>query len=344
MNSKLKEIFGPNFNLADIDFVQPPSSLAILNSVSLETNKTVKALKSELEQFYVERKRPPDRQLLHSSKSNEWKEHFYHALQALLNELMFTTSSRIKNQLLNKINKWYMDKTGRSPIQEKIKYLHDFVEEQEDLVIYIPQKIEPKKPVEKSPMKRLQNTCLSKPLKYSEDDHDSENFFEDLLNSEANGPSSFLPKVKAPRDRDNFIRPFSPEKASVDEFCPEIKDFRSHSRAKSTGVSRGFSPQTLRNTSYNTRFTSTNMETSEFSAVPNIRRIQIREVMNIKKRLASRKVICPVKVLEGGLVISDFTLDRLPVENLPKGGELLMQDPTAKKKGSKKKRKKGKKK
>lgn len=340
MNNKLKEIFGPNFNLDDIDFVQPPNSLAILNSSALDSNKLFKALKSELELFYVERKRPIERQSLHKPKSIEWKEHFYHALQALLNEVMFTTSSRMKLQLLNKIYKWYYDKTGKSPYPEKIKYLADVVAYKDDLEIYIPQRIEPKLPEKK--VEKRSAYKLSE-LKYSADNTESRSFFKDLLESEE-AMAPMLPKVKAPRTHENFIRPYSPMKSVDETLSPIVKDFRSHSRAKSSWVSTGFSPGTLRYNSLNTRFVSDNSVNEEFAIVPNLRRIQIREVMKIKNKLASKRVICPVKVLEGGLVISDFTLDPIPPEHFPKGGELLMQDPRQKKKTSKKKRKKGKKK
>jgi hypothetical protein len=66
--------------------------------------------------------------------------------------------------------------------------------------------------------------------------------------------------------------------------------------------------------------------------------------MKIKKAMASKNVVCPVRVLEGGLVISDYVQDIVLPEHLPKGGELLMHDPFDKPQKRKKKKTRGKKK
>ena len=341
MNNKLKDIFGPNFNLADIDFAAPPSSLSILNIDSLDSDVLFKALKSELELFFLERKRSIERQTLHKGKSSEWKEHFYHSLQMLLNEVIFTASFRMKQVLLKKIYNWYKNKANSSPIPEQKKYFQESADEKEDLEIYIPQKIESTVPIKKYKLCPHIPSTIHYP---SEANNSKQSLFKALLRNENEENSQILPKVKSPRNRDNFIRPFSPFKGISNESSPIIKDFRSHSRARSTALSRGYSPETFKNTAYQTPFLSDSTVNSEFTAIPNLRRIQIKEVMKIKKRFASKRIFCPVKVLEGGLVISDYTLDPIPPENFPKGGELLMQEPYDNQPSTKKKRKKGKKK
>lgn len=335
MNSKLKEIFGPNFSIGDIDFGQSSNNMSFLTIQSLESSALFKTLKQELEKFYIERKRSLENQTLHKGKSREWKEHFYNALQTLLNEVTFTSSSDIKAGLLNKIHKWYMEKTGISPFPKSRGYEIQSGQGKEDLGILILQGIEPTTPVKLiTPSPYLPNK-----IQYDLEENPSNKcLFKALLKTENQSNPINLPKVKKIRTKDNFFRPYSPSKPA--EVSPLIKDFR----AKSTAFSRNPSPDTFRNTSYMNQSLYENPVFQNFSAVPPRRRSQIKEIMKIKKKLASRKVICPVKVLETGLMFSDFTQEAIPPESFPKGGELLMQSPYEKKGPTRKKRKTNKKK
>ena len=71
MKNKLKEIFGSNFNLDEINFSPAPNYLSLLEIDSLDSDKLFKALKTELELFYSERRKPLDQQTLHKGKSAE---------------------------------------------------------------------------------------------------------------------------------------------------------------------------------------------------------------------------------------------------------------------------------
>ena len=62
--------------------------------------------------------------------------------------------------------------------------------------------------------------------------------------------------------------------------------------------------------------------------------------MDIKRLLASKRIPCSIEDLEYGLVNLD--LDNSTMSNLPKGGEMLLQNPFSqikKKKGKKKEKK-----
>ena len=71
MNSKLTEIFGPNFSLDDIDFNQKQNNFSIFSIESLDSNNLYKALRLELELFYKERNKSMEKQTLHKNKSLE---------------------------------------------------------------------------------------------------------------------------------------------------------------------------------------------------------------------------------------------------------------------------------
>jgi hypothetical protein len=335
MNNKLKEIFGPSFDLTDIDFGGGPNTLSLLNSDSLESNQLFKALKSELELYQKERKKSLEKQVLHKNKSQQWKDHFYHSLQTLMNEVLFTTDPSIKNILLEKIQTWYINKTNKSPISEKRNYFNLHPCEQESYEVYIPQLIHPKT----SSDVLGYTPHIPKKLVYNSENKNSAIGLFDRLDQDLYSNTT-LPKVKNRRSKQNFIRPISPSKNPLKPSIFLIKDFTKTSRARSTVSSLNKSPENFRNTSYTNQFLYDNTDNQSFLAVPNDRRIQIKEVMRTKKRLASNHIICPMKVLESGLVISDFTLDPLPIEKLPRGGELLMKDLTENKKTSKKRKKK----
>lgn len=340
MNSKLKEIFGPNFNISDIEFNPQANNHSILSIDSLENDKLFKALKQELNLYITEKKRSPDRQTLHKYKSQEWKENFYHSLQTLLNEVLFTSTLTMKKVLLDKILNWYIAKTGSSPVPET-RHLRCHSSEGVYSEIYIPQKIESTK-IEKKP---VMTPYVPNKLQMGLDPQESQqSLFNVLLKAEESQPETCgLPKVKLNKNRVPNIRPYSQLKGSTFDQYPVIKDFRSTSRAKSTSMSRNQSPDSFRYTKFGLSF-GENLNNGEYSAVPMMRRLQIKEVMKIKKRLASKRVVCPVKVLEGGLVISDYSQEPVLPERFPKGGELLMPDPFVKPKKTKKGKKKSKKK
>lgn len=325
----------------DIDFAQPPTSLSIYNIESLESNRLFRALKTELERFYIEKNRPVERQTLHKTKTTEWKDRFYQSLQTLLNEVLFTTSSRLKQALLEKIQKWYFERTGVLPIPEHRRISQSRFDGPIEPEIYILQNIESTRPTiaNKAPP-YLPNKIVIDKEEYSS----KRSLFKELLENEKDDSFINLPKVKNLRTKENFYRPYSPIKDQYIQRSPVIMDFRSTNRAQSTGFSRNQSPCTLRRTSFVSYIGSEMSPTNENSTVPELRRFQIKEVMKIKKRLASKGILCPVKVLEGGLVISDFSMDPVQFKDFPRGGELLMKDPNDPKKSLKKKRKKGKKK
>ena len=333
MNNKLKEIFGPNFNISDIEFNPQPTSSSILYIESLENDKVFKALKQELNLYFIEKKRAVDRQTLHKGRSLEWKERFYQSLQTLMNEIIFTNTTQMRKALLNKILKWYVTKTGTSPIPEARNFYCR--SPGQECQVYIPQNIEStveeKKPALAPYMPAKIDVNLS-----AQDSQVS--LFGILLRSENDKNTDVvLPKVRNLK-REPLIRPYSQLKGSNFNQTPVVMDFRSTSRAKSTSMSRNPSPDTFRHTSYNSAYDKG--YSVDYSAVPFLRRLQIKEVMKIKKRMASKKLVCPVKVLEGGLVISDYGQRDVSPEHFPKGGELLIHDPFENQgKGKKKKRK-----
>ena len=97
-----------------------------------------------------------------------------------------------------------------------------------------------------------------------------------------------------------------------------IKDFRTSisNRARSTGPGCSISTDRANNNTFRTQIGNDLEFNQSFSTVPDNRRAQIKEVLNIKKRLASRQVLCPVRILESGLVLSE--VDPIPVHKLPK--------------------------
>lgn len=338
MNSKLKEIFGPNFNISEIEFNPQPNNHSILSIDTLENDKLFKALKQELNLYLAEKKRSVDRQTLHKNKSADWKENFYHSLQTLLNEVLFTSTLQMKKVLLNKISKWYITKTGTSPLPEPHRLrCHSSGGAYNE--IFIPQKIELTTEVRGPVMSAYVPNKLQMGLDPQES---QQSLFNALLKAEEEEKSDecSLPKVRNNRNRAPVLRPYSQLKGSSFDQYPIIKDFRSTSRAKSTSMSRNPSPDSLRFTGFGQSFAE-KLYGGEFTTVPIMRRLQIKEVMKIKKRMASKRVVCPVKVLEGGLIMPDYGQEALLPERFPQGGELLMPDPFEK--NSKSKKKKGKK-
>ena len=183
------------------------------------------------------------------------------------------------------------------------------------------------------------------PSKISYDLKDNKSSFSlfDKIGEEKGVSKSFLPKVNNSRSKNKFFRPFSPGKKTGLESML-IKDFRTSisNRARSTGPGCSISTERANNNTFRTQIGNDLEFNQSFSTVPDNRRAQIKEVLNIKKRLASRQVLCPVRILESGLVLSE--VDPIPVHKLPKGGELLIHVAKPKnKKTLKKKRKKGKK-
>ena len=68
---------------------------------------------------------------------------------------------------------------------------------------------------------------------------------------------------------------------------------------------------------------------------------QHEEVIEVKNKLASKNIACPVKCLINGLILADDADRSLSPDILPRGGEYLIKNPWSKL--SKKKKKKGKK-
>lgn len=95
---------------------KPPSnfsiSLATLRHSNLDNNQMFNELKNYLEEYYAERQKPPTHQQVFSSRSQPWKQVLYTSLQALLSEVTFTQDSQIQLTLLDRVYRWYKQKTS----------------------------------------------------------------------------------------------------------------------------------------------------------------------------------------------------------------------------------------
>lgn len=319
MNEQLAKLFGPNFKLKDIEISQKNNDLGIFSSTLMENSKIFRHLKNELDLYYKEKSRPQKFQTLHPEKSIAWKEHFYLNLQALLYEVTYTSDMQIKTYLLEKVYKWYAEKSQRSIQVPRPPPLIQLKEEiQYPLILQnIESTVSPKKPqiLPKIP----------KPL----------NLEQEIASTFQSNPSNdnFF-TATAPARTARSRRLFQPFSKSQD---PVVIDFRASSV--------GGSPETLRSTNYTDRESMNRTTTKDGyeCKVPIIRREQLKEIGLIKKRLATKHMSLPFKVLESGLVFSDFTQEVFPPMKLPRGGELLIKD-TWPKAESKKKKKKAKKK
>ena len=305
MNEQLEKLFGPNFKLHDIDVAPAVNNLGLLSLNLLESNKIFKFLKSELELYYKERKKHPHRQTLHPHRSQAWKEHFYLSLQSLLNEITYTSDQMIKDHLTTKIYRWYSEKSQRTIEVPRTKMPLKVTEEL--CIPYIPEEIESTK-VHLRQCIRLPNIPkainLTKDLTLTSD----ASTLPLILEASPNGSPT-----RTSRSR-HFFRPF--RKTQKD---PVLLDFR----ASSTGDSI----ENQRSTNYSDReyIEKNSIKDSIDAKVPFIRRQQLKEISIIKQRLAAKNLSLPYRVLENGLVFSDFSQKIMPPMMLPKGGELLME-------------------
>lgn len=317
MNEQLEKLFGPNFKLKEIVPGQASNSMGILDINLLESNKVFSYLRKELELYYKEKNKPVRLQTLHSYRSQAWKETFYSSLHKLLNEVHYTTDPQIQDTLVNKVYKWYAEKSQRPiPVPKPINPQPQI---EEKLIPVILQNIE-----------STDSPTLPKILpKLPKNLEISENF--------SNSSTSFKPQTAGV----NFFSPFRKRKSKYalklvqkSQDTPKILDFRTNS----------VSAETMRTTNYTDRDLKDKPLTAN-ECNPRIRTAymeQVNEVEMIKKRLASKNMSLPIRTLESGLIFSDYIQEILPPCRLPKGGELLLKDLSVKKEG-KKKRKKGKK-
>ena len=121
MNEQLEKIFGPNFKLKESENTNITNNLGLLSLNLLESSPLFKFLRSELELYYKERKKPANRQSLFPYTSNSWKEHFYYSLQKLLNEVTYTVNTQLQSIMLGKVYKWYVEKSKRAMEKPKPK-------------------------------------------------------------------------------------------------------------------------------------------------------------------------------------------------------------------------------
>ena len=70
MNEQLEKIFGPNFKLKESENTNITNNLGLLSLNLLESSPLFKFLRSELELYYKERKKPANRQSLFPYTSN----------------------------------------------------------------------------------------------------------------------------------------------------------------------------------------------------------------------------------------------------------------------------------
>ena len=59
-----------------------------------------------------------------------------------MNEIMFTSCKKIRQDMLNNIHKWYYDKTSTNPIPAKRNFIPEVIQEKYDPEVFIPQEIE----------------------------------------------------------------------------------------------------------------------------------------------------------------------------------------------------------
>ena len=316
MNEQLEKLFGANFKLRDIDPAPIANSMGLLSLNLLESNEIFRFLKSELEIYYKEKNKSPHRQIQNNHRSQAWKEHFYHSLQSLLNEVTYTNDNQLKEYRLTKIYKWYAEKSQRALERPKIKTPPTIQEE--TVYPYIPQKIESTVQVKRA--RHLPK--IPKALSLSQELPSIDSYLAIGNSSVRDSPA------RTARSR----RLFRPYLKSSKE--PIMIDFR----ASSVG-----NQDCQRMTNYTDResLEKTNKEIGDIK-VPFIRRQQFKEVSLIKQRLAAKNMCLPIRVLENGLVFSDFTQEIVPPILLPRGGELLMHD-LVNDNSTKKKKKKGKK-
>jgi hypothetical protein len=325
MNEQLEKIFGPNFKLRDIGGSNISNCMGLLSLNLLESNRLYSYMKSELELYYREKNKPVRYQTLHAEKSAAWKEHLYLNLQALLNEVTYTSDPQIKSFLVTKVYRWYLEKSQRPGDRPRVALTHPVKKGVEYPIVL--QGIE-------STEFQVKHSVLPKiPKEITQitDESASEMEFPamSMRLSAENSPA------RTTRSR-RFFRPFVKS-----EHFPVVLDFRA--------ATVGASPDTWRNTNYTDRESMdktmrTTAKEVDSAKIPPIRREQIKEVGVIKRRLASKHLSLPIRVLESGLVFADFGQNDVPADMLPKGGELLIKDGGISGEGKgKKKKKKGKK-
>lgn len=93
------------------------------------------------------------------------------------------------------------------------------------------------------------------------------------------------------------------------------------------------------------RSRSPNRQASTAFPMTRVQKEQLNEILSIKSRLASKKLSCPIEILEAGL-LSNTNEQEMSFDpnNLPRGGENLINNPFMKIRKKKKGKKKGKKK
>lgn len=314
MNEQLEKLFGANFKLKEIVPGQAAGSMGLLDINLLESNKVFSYLKKELELYYKEKNKPLRFQTLHAHQSQAWKETFYSSLHKLLNEVHYTIDPKIQEYLINKVYKWYAEKSQRPiPIPKPI---NPQPQTEEKIYPIILQDIESTE----SPYRPKILPKIPKNLENTHGLSDSSTFYK----PQSAGSPLFSPIHKR-RSR------YALKLVQKSQENPTIIDFRASS----------VSADTMRTTNYTDRESKEKPLTArEYN--PRVSRSykeQVNEIECIKKRLASKNMSLPIRVLESGLIFSNYVQEVLPPWRLPKGGELLLKDPSAKKERKKKRKK-----
>jgi hypothetical protein len=81
-----------------------------ITSLNLETNPKFIELRKKLEEYYIDNK--CEHPKLHPKYSPEWKRVLYVSLQKLLNEVVFTKTKTLQEEVLDKVYNWYYEKTS----------------------------------------------------------------------------------------------------------------------------------------------------------------------------------------------------------------------------------------
>ena len=323
---------------------------SIIDHERLERNYKFKELKSGLDQIYEDLQKPLKKQTFNPNKSFRWKRMVYSSLLSLIKEITYTEDRSAQEQLIHKVYAWFQAKVvPREALPSLNASFQKGLSSQATNISFTPhltdsfaqntEKTSPRytpSPVIPSPLRKRSafapNNFSNQPIhrqtvsewgqRKSRDQEELNKKYEYPLKFRQKPESSGLSSTNASNvydlrnsGYDNFQTP------DLNQTMPSLLKGRSNSPFRKT-------------LEFTTPLSST-------------RNKRISEVQQIKDRLASQEINCPISVIESGLVSYEapFSLSLMPTD-LPRGGELLLKNPFFKNKSkkSKKSKKKGKKK
>ena len=299
-----------------------------LHLPNAENSPKLQQLKTALQRYHQSR------------EGGRLKAHLYASLETLLCEAAFTRDHATRTRLIDKVHAWYLGKIQKAPSSQSPNAA------QRRILQPIRQ---PAKAQSALPRPRHSKTYTRpKPVEFQQA-RDTQAFkrrmsawgrrssrWEEEHSRRIEQKHYFKQEPRAPRPRRGSV-PLFDFREKLQSESPKAQHPRVAQLRRLHSQSLDVEPPT-----YDQASTSS-LHHSFDTALGETRRSQVREVIETKRRLASRSISCSMRDLENGLLLPDLPVGSLPLR-FPRGGEQLMMRPFTQVKKTAAKKKKGKKK